>query len=255
MGEQSLYKKQNNRLEKVTQRIFKVFVDFDGTITQQDVGDEIYRKFADKEKVDAIIDDLLNDRMSSRECWVELCKAVPFVDKKELDDFINTMQIDQTFYEFNKYCENENIERYVLSDGFDYYIERIFEKNGINGLTVYANHLEIIDGKLIPGFPYYDEASFSSANCKRNHIINHSSEDDFTVFIGDGNSDKDCVEYCDFIFAKDDLLRFCEKERITYFPFKSFNDVIKKLDELKGKKKLKKRLQAKLKRQQAYMTE
>jgi len=239
----------------VDKRIFKIFMDFDGTVTQQDVGEEVFRKFAEEEKVNIIIDDLLNDRISSRECWIKLCSAVPSVNKNEFDDFIVSIPLDPTFVKFKDYCKNENFELYILSDGFDYYIDKIFEKNRINGLTVYSNHLEIVDGKLIPSFPYYDEASFSSANCKRNHIINHSSEEDFTVFIGDGNSDKESIEYCDFIFAKDDLLKFCEKERITFSPFKNFDDVIKKLDELKGKKRLKKRLRAQLKRQQAYTTE
>jgi 2,3-diketo-5-methylthio-1-phosphopentane phosphatase len=239
----------------VKQKVFKIFMDFDGTVTQQDVGEEVFRKFAEKEKVNKIIDDLLNDRISSRECWIKLCSAVPSVNKNEFDDFIVSMPLDADFLKLKDYCKKENIELYILSDGFDYYIDKMFEKNGINGLTVYSNHLELVDGKLIPSFPYYDEASFSSANCKRNHIINHSSEEDFTVFIGDGNSDKDSIEYCDFIFAKDDLLKFCEKERITYFPFKNLNDVIKKIEELKNKKKLKKRLQAQLKRQQAYTTE
>jgi 2-hydroxy-3-keto-5-methylthiopentenyl-1-phosphate phosphatase len=63
------------------------------------------------------------------------------------------------------------------------------------------------------------------------------------------------VEYCDFVFAKNDLLRYCEIERITFFPFKDFNDVIKKLGELEKKKRLKKTHRAQLKRQQAYINE
>lgn len=236
-------------------KVFKIFMDFDGTVTQQDVGDELFRKFADEKKVNKIIDDLLNDRISSRECWLNLCSAVPLITEIELDNFIYGISLDNTFLTFKDYCAKESIELFVLSDGFDYYINKIFKKYKINGLKVYSNHLEVIDGRLTPSFPYYDETCYSSANCKRNHIINHSSEDDFTVFIGDGNSDKDSIEYCDFIFAKDDLLKFCEKERITYFPFNNFNDVIKRLDELKARKRLKKRLRAQLKRQQAYITE
>ena len=230
-------------------------MDFDGTVTNQDVGEEVFKKFADEEIVSKIIEDLLNDRISSRECWLNLCNAVPLINENDFDDFISGIPLDSTFVKFKDYCSNENMDLFVLSDGFDYYISKIFEKNKIKGLTVYANHLEIVGGKLIPSFPYYDEASFSSANCKRNHIINHSSEDDFTIFIGDGNSDKESIEYCDYIFAKDDLLKFCEKERITYFPFNNFDDVIKKLGELKGRKRLKKRLRAQLKRKQAYTTE
>ncbi len=230
-------------------------MDFDGTISKQDVGEVIFTKFGEPDKVEKIIDDLLNDRISAKESWTKLCAAVPYVDKKQLDELIDSIRVEPTIYDFIDYCNKEGFEIYVLSDGYDYYINRIFNKHNISGLTVYSNHLEIIDGKLIPSFPYYDENCFSSANCKRNHIINHSSDDDFTVFIGDGNSDKDSVEYCDFVFAKDGLLRFCEMERITFFPFKDFNDVIKKLDELKSKKRLKKRHRAQIKRQQAYMIE
>ncbi|UCH65318.1 MAG: MtnX-like HAD-IB family phosphatase [Ignavibacterium sp.] len=236
-------------------REFKIFMDFDGTLSQKDVGEQIFNKFGDEKQVIKIIDDLLNDRISSKQSWIDLCNSVSSVTEEELNEFLETMQIETTFPSFQKYCKEHKFEIYVLSDGFDFYIDRILKNHKIDGLVVYANHLKIMEGKLIPSFPYYDESSYSSANCKSNHIINHSSEDDFTVFIGDGNSDKDVVEYCDFIFAKDHLLKYCEKERITFFPFKNFDDVTKKIDELKEKKRLKKRNRAVLKRKQAYMVE
>ena len=71
-------------------------MDFDGTVTQQDVGEEVFRKFAKEEKVNIIIDDLLNDRISSRECWINLCGAVPSVNKDEFDDFIASTAKDFT---------------------------------------------------------------------------------------------------------------------------------------------------------------
>ncbi|MCZ7609204.1 MAG: hypothetical protein M5U17_03485 [Ignavibacterium sp.] len=110
-------------------------------------------------------------------------------------------------------------------------------------------------GVCQPGYPHYDADSPSSANCKRNHIINHSSDEDYTVYIGDGNSDKEAAQYCDFIFAKKDLARFCSMERISFYPFSSFEDVQNKLIELMNKKNLRKRHQAQLKRKSAYLAE
>ena len=78
-------------------------MDFDGTVTQQDVGEEVFRKFAEEEKVNNIIDDLLNDRISSRECWISLCGAVPSVNKNEFDDFIVSIALDSTFEKFKDY--------------------------------------------------------------------------------------------------------------------------------------------------------
>lgn len=237
-------------------RVFKVFVDFDGTITIEDTGDAIFTRFGDTGFVQGVIKDLLNDRISARECWVKLCESVAHINKNELDDFILKLEIDETFHSFVDYCNKHGIKLYVLSDGFDYYIDLIFRREKLNHLTVFSNKLKIDErNKMIPSFPFYDSGCTSSANCKRNHIINNSGDDEFTIFIGDGNSDKYTVQFCDFIFAKKDLLKYCEKERISYFPFNDFNDVTARMDTLRQKKRLKKRHQAELKRQTLYINE
>ena len=235
---------------------FKIFVDFDGTITKTDVGEALFREFGDEEKVDEIIRSLLCDKISARESWIRLCGTVSGFSGEKFDQFISEIEIDKTFTELVNYCFSNKYDMYVLSDGFDYYIDKIFKRENLENLKVYSNTL-CIDGenKLIPSFPFYDAGCSSSANCKRNHIITHSSDEDYTVFIGDGNSDKYTVQFCDFIFAKDDLLKYCERERITYFPFSDFNDVVERIEQLRSKKRLKKRHQAVLKRREAYMTE
>ena len=237
-------------------RELKIFVDFDGTITEQDIGDSIFTMFGDSEKVLPVIDDLLNDRISSRACWDLLCGSTPVIDKNELDAFIDGIKIDTTFHSLVSYCKEKNIELIVLSDGFDYYIERIFIHENLNELKYYANTLSLDNsGKLILGYPFFNSDFPTSANCKRDHILNNSSDDDYTFYIGDGNSDKESAQYCDYIFAKNGLLKFCEKERISYSPFKDFTSIIKKIDDLITGKKLRKGHQAELKRRAAYIVE
>ena len=238
------------------ERTFKIFVDFDGTITKQDVGDAIFLKYGDEQLVNEIIKDLLSDKISAQQCWLSLCDIAKIPGKDDLNNFIDSLEIDPTFHEFVKFCEKNKIDFFVLSDGFDYYIDRIFKRENLNNLKVFSNRLEISeDKKFVPHFPYLDSECRSSANCKRNHIINNSGDEEFTIFIGDGNSDKYTSQFCDFIFAKDDLLKFCEKERITYFPFGNFSDVITRIETLISKKRLKKRHQANLKRREIYIAE
>ena len=237
-------------------RRFKIFLDFDGTITINDVGESIFRHFLDQQLADKIVDELLNDRISSRECWEKLCEAAPSLEKKMLDDFIICQEIEPTLHRFLEFCSEHKFDVYVLSDGFDYYIDQILTREKLNHLKVFSNKL-ILDekGRLIPSFPFYNSDCKSSANCKRNHIIENSGDQDYTVFIGDGNSDKDPIQYVDFIFAKKDLLKYCEVNRITYFPFKNFDDVIERLTDLGSRKRLKKRHQAELKRREAFLME
>ncbi|MCK5085877.1 MAG: 2-hydroxy-3-keto-5-methylthiopentenyl-1-phosphate phosphatase, partial [Melioribacteraceae bacterium] len=109
------------------------------------------------------------------------------------------------------------------------------------------------NNNLIPQFPYTDEECKICANCKRNHILNNSSDDDFTIYIGDGLSDTCPAQFVDFIFAKRSLLKFCEKNRISYFPYNNFYDIKNRLDELMKKKRIKKRHQAELKRREVYI--
>jgi len=240
----------------LTDKRFKIFLDFDGTITKNDVGEEIFRKNLPEEIVNKIVEDLVTDKISSRECWERLCEFALIKDKKGFDDLILSQQIDPTLHRFVDYCEANSFQLYVLSDGFDYYIDKILNREKLNLLKVFSNRLILADdGKLIPSFPYYNADCRSSSNCKRNHVIENSGDDDYSVFIGDGNSDNDAIQYVDFIFAKDDLLKFCEVQRITYFPFNNFDDVILRMNELLSKKRLKKRHQAELKRREAFMIE
>jgi 2-hydroxy-3-keto-5-methylthiopentenyl-1-phosphate phosphatase len=233
---------------------FKIFIDFDGTISE-DIGESIFLKFGKEEKVKRFIKDLLTDKISSKDFWIFVCDSIPKIDKKELDKFIDGFNVNPGFRDFYMFCNENGIELFILSDGFDYYIERILKKERLKDIKYYSNRLRIINNKLVPSFPYLDIDFPNSANCKRNHIINNSSEDEYTVFIGDGNSDKYAVPYCDFIFAKNDLLKFCEREKISYFPFNNFDDVKQTMMKLLSKKRLKKRYQAELKRREAYMQE
>ncbi|HSD63938.1 MAG TPA: MtnX-like HAD-IB family phosphatase [Ignavibacteriaceae bacterium] len=238
------------------EKVFKIFVDFDGTITREDTGDAIFSKFGHTETVQQVISDLLGDRISAKDCWLKLCESVGSINKNELDNFILGIEIDTTFHSFTEYCKKNNFDMFILSDGFDYYINIILQREKLGFIPVFSNKLEIDNkNKLTPSFPFYDSGCISSANCKRNHIINNSADDDFTVFIGDGNSDKYTVHFCDFVFAKDDLLKYCERERISYFPFNNFNDVMDRMEILRQKKRLKKRHQAELKRRNVYIQE
>ena len=235
---------------------FKVFVDFDGTITKFDVGEAIFREFGSAAETDKIVADLIINKITARKCWELLFATIKQIDVVKFDEFIDSMNIDTTFHQFHNYCCVKDIDIFVLSDGFDYYINRILKKENLNHVKLFANKL-IINAKneLVPSFPYFDIECQTSANCKRNHILNNSGDEEFTVYIGDGNSDKYSTQFCDFIFAKDYLLKYCEKERITFFPFKNFDDIIVRLESLRTKKRLKKRYQAELKRKEIYLQE
>lgn len=236
----------------IEKKIFKIFVDFDGTITQKDIGEEMFLRFGDADKANRIIEKWIKKEITSVDTWTQLCATVKNFNPVDFDSFLNEIDIDPTFKIFIEYCKLNNFELFILSDGLDYYINRVLERENLSHLKAYTNKLLFEVDKLVPVFPYTDEECKQCANCKRNHIINNSSDEDYTVFIGDGYSDACPVQYCDFVFAKKSLLKFCETNRISFWPYKNFEDVIKQLDQLKSKKRLRHRHQAELKRKTVY---
>lgn len=237
----------------MSDRIFKIFVDFDGTITKTDVGEAMFLKFGDENKSKAIIQDWIDNKINAKESWQLLCNTIANFNESDFSDFLNSIEVDDTFNNFINYCNKNEFEIRILSDGLDYYINPILDRENLSSINVFSNRLIFENNKLIPLFPYTDEECDRCANCKRNHVLNFSGDEEYTVYIGDGWSDVCPSQYCDFIFAKNSLLKYCEVNRITYFPFTNFNDVITKLDILKEKKRLKKRHQAELKRKEVYI--
>ena len=234
-------------------RNYKVFVDFDGTITKQDVGEQMFLKFGDADEARNIIKRWFSNEITSIDTWNLLCETVEDFNPGLFDDFLSTIEIEESFFEFVKFCEVNNIDLYVVSDGLDYYINKLMIRENLNHLTVYSNKLSFDEnGKLIPAFPYTDEECSLCGNCKRNHILNNSSDEDITVYIGYGFSDTCPAQNVDFIFAKKSLLKFCEANRISFYPFKNFDDVIPRMEEILNKKRVKKRHQAELKRKEVY---
>ncbi|MEJ2194271.1 MAG: 2-hydroxy-3-keto-5-methylthiopentenyl-1-phosphate phosphatase, partial [Ignavibacteriaceae bacterium] len=89
----------------MNRRQFKIFIDFDGTISQVDIGESLFQEFGNKEKVNTIIDDLLNEKISSKQSWIELCDLVFSITSDELNKFIDAINVDSTFPAFTEFCK------------------------------------------------------------------------------------------------------------------------------------------------------
>jgi 2-hydroxy-3-keto-5-methylthiopentenyl-1-phosphate phosphatase len=201
-----------------------VLVDFDGTITQNDVGALLFNSFS-KEKSRKIISEWLEGKISSKECLEKECELIE-ITKKELKNFALSQKIDEKFLDFVDLCKQERMDLIILSDGLDYYIRLILSKYHLEDIPFYSNTLRFAGKKLIPEFPYYDQGCGNCGNCKKYHLKNLRRPDQKVVYIGDGLSDKCAIGEADFVFAKNDLKSFCGKEKINYFEFKNFKDVI-----------------------------
>ncbi len=232
----------------------KIFCDFDGTITQKDLGDEIFKVFGKFEPYHSM---LINKEINIRQYWRLIVPTLADTEESEIEKLALETPLDAYFIKFTEMCNKYKYDIYVVSDGFSSYINPILSFYDIPAKKVFSNSINFDGDSPKPDFYGASEScNCMSSSCKRNVILNNTDDDEIRVFIGDGYSDFCAAEHCDVIFAKKNLAKYCSENRIPFYNFKTFFDILKIFDNLhSGKVKFRKRRQAELKSMSAFETE
>lgn len=199
----------------------KFFIDFDGTITQQDVIDAILERFADPQWR-MIEREWADGRIGSRECLsrqMGLVKAT----KAEFRKLVGEIKVDPAFYDFLKTAKRLSVPVIIASDGMDWVIREILKED----LPVFSNKLEWTPEGVRIGFPEGPLCVHSCANCKARVITSQRLPGETVVFVGDGLSDRFATGHADVVFAKNKLLKFCEENKIKHEPYVNFENIEK----------------------------
>jgi 2,3-diketo-5-methylthio-1-phosphopentane phosphatase len=157
------------------------------------------------------------------------------VNQEQLNAFCDAHALSPGFIEFAEFCRQRNWPLLVLSDGLDYYIQRVLLRDGLD-LPVLANHLEFAPpDRIALSFPYFESRLLfkkkmncrdgKCGNCKGYHIRRLAKPGKKIVYIGDGYSDRCGAQEADIIFAKGDLAKWCEEKEMEYFRFEDFTQV------------------------------
>ena len=237
-----------------TERRIHVAIDFDGTITVDDVSDELFKTYGQFEPIHT---QLLDGEMSVAEYYRRSLEMVnDALTVEELRKFALERAPDPGFKDLVDLCLENNIDVYVVSDGFDSYIEPVLENAQVGPLPVFSNRLEWVDGGWQLTFPGASEScSCFCASCKRNVVLGRLQENDILVYVGDGLSDTCAARHADIIFAKHKLAAWCNEERIPHHTFKTLSEVRRVLASRLATGDLSPRRQAVLARQSSLSAE
>ena len=248
----------------------KIFCDFDGTITLYDTWIEMGEFFIrDKEKWAEVIREFEALEIGARECFLKECSLIENFDLDKFNEIIDKQKIDPAFTCFKNFCDVNGFQITILSEGMDYYINRVLSNHNLEipfysnrvlsnhkfTIPYYANKFVLAGDKksFSLEFPYSDSECTRCGCSKRNLLLNNTADDEISVFIGDGFSDVCAVHYADIVFAKKSLASYCWKNNITYFDFQNFSDITKKLEKIIQKKNLHQRQSARTKRRDVFM--
>ncbi len=204
--------------------------DFDGTITKHDVIDEFLSAFADN-KWKIIEEDWRQGKISSKNCLEQQLLCVDRISIKDINNFLFKIELDPYFKEFADKVDRKGWKIYIVSDGFDFFIEQILFLNNILNVEIFANTVRYRDNKLKIFFPHFsDKCNVASGICKC-HIYNRLKEANKRekfVYLGDGLSDFCVAETLpedDFLFAKGELSLHLYNTAKDFIPFNTFREI------------------------------
>lgn len=235
----------------------KIYCDFDGTITLNDVWLNSLGKFIkDKQKLNELCEEFYSQKIGTREINRRHLALVEDFSFDKFNSYLDEEPVDIHFSGFVSFCKENNFDITILSSGLDYYISYILKRNNID-IKFYSSEL-IWDEKqniITCQYVHTDEYCKLCDTCKRNLLINNTNdlENQVSVYIGDGVSDYCVSGYADIVFAKGNLASYCWKNNITYFDYNYFSDVKNKLIRLISTNKIKQRQEAGIRRKDIFM--
>ncbi len=209
----------------------KVYCDFDGTITQQDVIDLLLERLADSSWQD-IETRWIEGEIGSREC---LSKQIPLINGgwKAIENLLQEIKLDPSFKSFSKWCERKDIPLFIVSEGLQNAIKSLLNKEDIKVEKIWANKLELSEsGKFTLLFPYPSNSKNCNLGLCKCQILEQSTGNELKIVIGDGLNDICWTQKVNLVFAKAKLLKYCELNNIPCIPFENFNEITSTLEKI-----------------------
>ncbi|MCT4564927.1 MAG: MtnX-like HAD-IB family phosphatase [Maledivibacter sp.] len=206
-----------------------IMVDFDGTITKRDTCVAVTNEFATRDWR-SLDEEWAKGELSTQDCCNILFGLMDF-NEVRLKSFLETIEIDDYFSRFIELCRENAYGIYIVSDGFDFNINTVLNKNGIKDIEIYSNNFFFDDeGNYNLQFPHESKNCGKCGTCKTEIYNRLKKNSDEIIYVGDGYSDRCVAANADVLFAKSYLAKYCDEKGIKYIKYESFKDVINYLN-------------------------
>ncbi|MFH1037631.1 MAG: MtnX-like HAD-IB family phosphatase [PVC group bacterium] len=206
---------------------FIMVFDFDGTITEEDIFDAVFARFADPKCWEA--HRAYHDReISMKEAYLAMAEYFRG-SAEEVRDFVREFaRLRSGFKELQAALFARGLRTMIVSNGFDIYLHYLLDFWGLDFAPedIFCHHAEIQDGRFIPSFREHRDLRHDHCLIGKAEIIRELQEKgSFVAFAGNGWSDTPASHVADLVFARDRLARYCREHRLPSVPFSTFHEV------------------------------
>ena len=200
-----------------------IVIDFDGTITQDDLLDRIARDFGDAAVYQEVEDALHAGTMPLREVITREYKPVTTPLPELIEWVLERVRVRPGFAELVHAAQQAGWEVHVVSSGFEEFIEPVLGREGVD-VPIHANRVDARPDGWVVEWRYPESCDHCHESCKRDLL-----PDGYVVYIGDGYSDRCAALASERVFAIRGLARYLDERGAPYEPFDDFTDVSRAL--------------------------
>jgi 2-hydroxy-3-keto-5-methylthiopentenyl-1-phosphate phosphatase len=204
-------------------------VDFDGTITEEDVLDTIARTFGDLDVYREVDEALDRNGMTLHEVLRREFAPVTASVEEVVTWVLANASIRPGFRELVALACERGWRLVVVSSGFRQFIEPVLDREGVGGVELVANEAEPDPAGWRIRFFDESECETCGEACKRLTVRSVAPEGE-VVYVGDGYSDRCAAEDADRVFARRGLEAYLRERGVPFTHFDDFHDVIAGLD-------------------------
>jgi 2-hydroxy-3-keto-5-methylthiopentenyl-1-phosphate phosphatase len=208
-------------------------LDFDGTVTEEDVSFLLLDEFAGS-RWRKYLEEYASGKISVADFSKTVFGMIKADEETSTDFVLNSprVRVRPGLKEFIDYCKNKRIKVIIVSHGLTFYIGAILSNLGIEGLEIHAaENVFSPDGMKVRYLG--PDGRELEAGFKEAYTDMLKQKGYQVVYIGDGNSDIYPSRKADYVCATAQLLARCREEKLKCYPFDNFYDVIKIIDSLK----------------------
>ena len=200
-----------------------IFSDFDGTITNTDSLVFLTRALgAGEEFIVEIGRQIRSNEITLRQGISAEMGSIRATFAEARDLLLQQVKVDPDFKKFVEWCEATQIPLTVLSAGFHEFIDLFLTPQEYPTLEILASRIN----PQPTGWECLFRDDSDYGNDKAAAIQRARNNGYYTIFLGDGLSDRTAAEAADVVFAKRSLAEHCRANSIPFTEFQTFAEVL-----------------------------
>ena len=206
-----------------------MLTDFDDTAAEQNVAELLLSRFGDPTWQD------IRRRFRAGEFTLNQYQEITFrnilADRETMQGYVKqNANLRPYFGELWRYCQEHAIPMAVVSQGLDFYIEALLEKEGCSQVPVHAVTTHFTTQGISYEYRYPYPGKEGQGNSKGVVVDSYLQRGHYIIYIGDGLSDFEAADKADLLFAHRTLAEECQRRQVPFRPFTDFQDVLSALD-------------------------